>query len=100
MNRDRLEAICNLILETATGLSKPDLETMKPDICRNVLKLSKLADSIGRRYKQFGDAAGYQDQTKYLGHKARTLGRHIGLVVDTSRYPLPCTIGERTVYLP
>ena len=100
MNQDRLEAICNLILETGTGLSKPDLELMKPDICKNVLKLAKLSDSIGRRYRESGPDAGYHDKTKYLGHKARELGRQIGLRVDTSQYPLRCTIGERSIDLP
>lgn len=100
MNQDRLEAICNLILETATNLSKPELADYKPDICKNVLKLAKLSDSIGRRYRQDGPNAAYDDKTKYLGHKARELGRQIGLRVDTGQYPLVCEISGVKVELP
>lgn len=100
MNQDRLEAICDLIMETCLTLPRTEVEQYRPDICKNILKIAKLSDSIGRRYRENGEAAGYDDKTKYLGHKARELGRQIGLRVDTSRYPLVCHAGARSVALP
>lgn len=100
MNQDRLEAICNLITDTCLGVSKEFAGEIRGDIPKNVLKLAKLADSIGRRYREFGEGAFYQDKTKYLGHKARELGRQIGLKVDPGVYPMRCTIGDREVFLP
>lgn len=108
MNRERFRCVCDLLVAVCLENPRATALEMRPDIVKNVVKLSKLAASLGYRYQiemQSGDHGGsYADRSKVLGHKARELGRQIGLMVETAGpnvegRALVCSIGNATVKL-
>lgn len=108
LRKERFESVCTLIVAVCLENPRTVALEAREDIAKNVVKLSKIAASLGYRY-QIEAASGnhanaYADRTKVLGHKARELGRQIGLTVETAGPNLDgraliCTIGTTTVDL-